>query len=63
MQGRWGELDVSDVVDAIVAAHAAGWATPATTVVTGASAGGFTALGVAGGRARRSSPASPRRTR
>ena len=48
MQQRWGELDVSDVVDAIRHAQAQGWGTPATTVVTGASAGGFTALNVAG---------------
>ena len=48
MQQRWGELDVSDVVDAITHAHAAGRGNPSTTVVLGASAGGFTALGVAG---------------
>ena len=47
MQQRWGELDVADVVDALAFAQRSGWATPATTVVTGASAGGFTALGVA----------------
>jgi dipeptidyl aminopeptidase/acylaminoacyl peptidase len=50
MQQRWGELDVADVVDTIEHAHRAGWATPATTVVLGASAGGFTALGVAAAR-------------
>ncbi len=47
MQQRWGELDVSDVVDAIVDAHRQGWGDPASTVVVGASAGGFTALQVA----------------
>lgn len=47
MNHRWGELDVDDVVDAIAEAHRRGWARPATTVVLGASAGGFTALGVA----------------
>ena len=53
MQQRWGELDVADVVDAIAHAHAHGWAVPATTIVLGASAGGFTALGVAGAAPRR----------
>ncbi|MFT3853585.1 MAG: prolyl oligopeptidase family serine peptidase [Ilumatobacteraceae bacterium] len=48
MQQRWGELDVADVVDTIRHAHAEGWASPVTTIVLGASAGGFTALGVAG---------------
>ena len=46
MAGRWGELDVSDVADALRHAHAQGWATPATTVLVGGSAGGFTALNV-----------------
>lgn len=47
LHGRWGELDVADVVAAIAHAHAHGWGTPHATVVTGGSAGGFTALGVA----------------
>lgn len=47
LRGRWGELDVDDVIAVIRHAHAAGIATPATTVVRGGSAGGFTALGVA----------------
>lgn len=46
LRGRWGELDVSDVVDAITHAHAAGWGSPARTAIVGSSAGGFTALGV-----------------
>ena len=45
--GRWGELDVSDTIDAITHAHAHGWGEPAHTAVVGSSAGGFTALGVA----------------
>ena len=47
MNRRWGELDVADVCDSIRSAHAAGWGRPHSTVVIGASAGGFTALGVA----------------
>lgn len=47
MNGRWGELDVADVGDAIRFAHDAGLGEPNSTVVIGASAGGFTALGVA----------------
>jgi dipeptidyl aminopeptidase/acylaminoacyl peptidase len=47
LRGRWGELDVSDTVDAIAHAHARGLGTPGSTVVLGGSAGGFTALGVA----------------
>ena len=46
LNGRWGELDVSDVVATIRHAHEAGWATPATTALNGGSAGGFTVLGV-----------------
>jgi acetyl esterase/lipase len=46
LRGRWGELDVSDTVDAIVHAHTRGWGSPARTAIVGASAGGFTALGV-----------------
>ena len=48
MNGRWGELDVDDTVDAVRHAHASGWGTPERTVVMGGSAGGFTVLGVVG---------------
>ena len=44
MREQWGVIDVADTAAAIRHAHAAGWATPATTVVVGGSAGGFTAL-------------------
>lgn len=47
LHGGWGEADVVDVAAAIGHAHRVGLATPATTVVLGGSAGGFTALGVA----------------
>jgi acetyl esterase/lipase len=47
LRGRWGELDVSDVIATIVHAHSLGAGSPATTIVRGGSAGGFTALGVA----------------
>lgn len=47
LRGRWGVLDVADVADAVSWAHHQGLADPSTTVVIGASAGGFTALGVA----------------
>ncbi len=47
LHGRWGELDVSDTIDAITHAHAQGWGVPARTAIVGSSAGGFTALGVA----------------
>lgn len=46
LRGRWGELDVSDIADAITHAHSHGWGTPARTAIIGSSAGGFTALGV-----------------
>jgi dipeptidyl aminopeptidase/acylaminoacyl peptidase len=46
LQGRWGELDVSDTVAAISHAHSSGWGSPARTAIVGSSAGGFTALGV-----------------
>lgn len=48
LQGRWGELDVSDTVAWLHHAHAAGWADPRTTVVMGGSSGGYTVLGVLG---------------
>ncbi|HSB84928.1 MAG TPA: alpha/beta fold hydrolase [Ilumatobacteraceae bacterium] len=44
LRGRWGELDVGDVADALVHAHQRGWGSAATTAVIGSSAGGFTAL-------------------
>ena len=50
LRGRWGELDISDVADVLIAAHARGWGTPAHTAIVGTSAGGFTALGVAASR-------------
>ena len=51
LRGRWGELDISDISDAITYAHANGWGSPANTAIVGSSAGGFTALGVAAARA------------
>jgi dipeptidyl aminopeptidase/acylaminoacyl peptidase len=47
MRGRWGELDVADVVEMIRSSHRSGCGVPATTVMMGGSAGGFTALNVA----------------
>ena len=47
LRGRWGELDVSDIVDMIAHAHRRGWGSPRRTAIIGSSAGGFTALGVA----------------
>jgi dipeptidyl aminopeptidase/acylaminoacyl peptidase len=44
LRGRWGELDVSDVADVLDHAHAQQWGAATTTVIAGASAGGFTAL-------------------
>jgi dipeptidyl aminopeptidase/acylaminoacyl peptidase len=46
MNHRWGDIDVTDTVDAIVDAQRRGWAHPARTVLCGGSAGGFTVLGV-----------------
>jgi dipeptidyl aminopeptidase/acylaminoacyl peptidase len=51
LRGRWGEADVDDVAAAIRHCHAQGWSSPASTVVIGGSAGGFTALGVAAAHA------------
>jgi dipeptidyl aminopeptidase/acylaminoacyl peptidase len=48
LRGRWGELDVSDVLDVVTDAHARGWGMPAGTALMGGSAGGFTVLGVLG---------------
>lgn len=45
LRGRWGELDVHDVVAVTRWAQAQGLASPEGTVVFGSSAGGFTALG------------------
>ncbi len=44
LAGRWGELDVADVAAGIRAARERGWCDPARVVVSGGSAGGFTAL-------------------
>jgi dipeptidyl aminopeptidase/acylaminoacyl peptidase len=46
MNGRWGELDVADIADCAAHAHATGMAAPDGTALIGASAGGFTVLGV-----------------
>ncbi len=46
MNGRWGELDVSDTIDSIEFAHRRGWGSTGRTVLMGGSAGGFTVLGV-----------------
>ncbi|HRE02118.1 MAG TPA: prolyl oligopeptidase family serine peptidase, partial [Ilumatobacteraceae bacterium] len=46
MNGRWGDLDVTDTADVVRHAHTQGWADPAHTVLMGGSAGGFTVLGV-----------------
>ena len=46
LRGRWGELDVTDTIDALHHAHQRGLGTPQSTVLIGGSAGGFTVLGV-----------------
>jgi dipeptidyl aminopeptidase/acylaminoacyl peptidase len=46
LNGRWGELDVADTAAVVRHAQRAGWASPERTVLMGASAGGFTVLGV-----------------
>jgi dipeptidyl aminopeptidase/acylaminoacyl peptidase len=46
LNGGWGRLDVDDTAALIAHGHAAGWATPATSVVMGGSSGGLTVLGV-----------------
>lgn len=48
LNGHWGELDTLDVVDATTHAHAAGWGSPANTIIMGGSSGGFVALNAAG---------------
>ncbi len=50
LRGRWGELDVGDIVDSIAHAHAHGWGSPRHTAIVGSSAGGFTALGAIAAR-------------
>jgi dipeptidyl aminopeptidase/acylaminoacyl peptidase len=45
LQGRWGELDVTDIITVTSWAQAQRLAFAAGTVVMGGSAGGFTALG------------------
>jgi dipeptidyl aminopeptidase/acylaminoacyl peptidase len=52
LRGRWGDLDVSDIVDVLAIAQARGWGSPARTAVVGSSAGGFTAIGVAASHPR-----------
>jgi len=47
LDGRWGKLDVADVVAGIKHAIKEGWAAPGRVAVMGASAGGFTALNLA----------------
>ncbi len=46
LNGRWGELDVADVVDVLDCLATKGVSRPEHTVVFGSSSGGFTALGV-----------------
>jgi dipeptidyl aminopeptidase/acylaminoacyl peptidase len=48
LQGRWGELDVSDTATFLRASHDSRATEPTTTVIVGSSSGGLTALGVAG---------------
>jgi dipeptidyl aminopeptidase/acylaminoacyl peptidase len=50
LRGRWGELDVSDTVDVLTAAHRQGLGHADRTVLFGSSAGGFTALHVIAAR-------------
>ena len=44
LNGRWGELDVSDCEDAVYHLAAQGEADPARTAIRGGSAGGYTVL-------------------
>ena len=46
LNGGWGRYDVDDTAALIRHAHREGWASPAHTVVMGASSGGLTVLGV-----------------
>jgi dipeptidyl aminopeptidase/acylaminoacyl peptidase len=50
LYGAWGRRDVDDVCDGLDAAIANGWTAPGWVVAVGASAGGFTALGVLASR-------------
>ncbi len=50
LYGSWGVLDVHDVCDGVDAAMENGWTAPGWVVAVGASAGGFTALGVLASR-------------
>lgn len=47
MRERWGDLDVTDTVSGLRSAVEHGWAESGRIVLTGGSAGGFTALHVA----------------
>src|SRR3954447_20794179 len=47
LDGRWGELDVADVVSGIRHALKEGWGASGRVALMGGSAGGFTALNVA----------------
>jgi acetyl esterase/lipase len=47
LDGRWGEVDVADVVAGIKHAIKEGWTAAGRVALMGASAGGFTALNVA----------------
>jgi len=46
MNGRWGDLDVTDTIDCVEHAQRLGLGDPERTVMMGGSAGGFTVLGV-----------------
>jgi dipeptidyl aminopeptidase/acylaminoacyl peptidase len=46
MRHGWGVVDVDDTIAGLRHAHAEGWGAPASTVLMGGSAGGFTALHV-----------------
>ncbi|MEO6122981.1 MAG: prolyl oligopeptidase family serine peptidase [Ilumatobacteraceae bacterium] len=46
MNGRWGDLDVSDTIDFVEHAQRNGWGHPTRTAMMGGSAGGFTVLGL-----------------
>jgi dipeptidyl aminopeptidase/acylaminoacyl peptidase len=46
MNERWGEVDVTDVVDAVKSMCADGSADPTCLIISGGSAGGFTVLSV-----------------
>jgi dipeptidyl aminopeptidase/acylaminoacyl peptidase len=50
LRGRWGDLDVTDVIAFVEAAHQRAWGVPAATALMGGSAGGFTVLGLLAAR-------------